>query len=260
MPNYTTSYSSKTKPRYRKNTGNQLPSGRRRQQRRKGAQYLRRSQGFGGRRRPGHGYGGNDRRVYALIMVGCAFLLFVASIVWYANRSVEITLNGAAVKVRINSDIERVISDQELELEPGDLLAVDDEGRVSPLVAARIGRDLFELVARMGFVEGGIAHRDISSGNVMVRTDRLSLDEQVDEGAYDLCLVDFGSAAAATAALLRRDAERRLILRLPSCLRAAQERMRARELPMCMRRRASCGRWRWVRLRSERLATSASML
>ena len=79
------------------------------------------------------------------------------------------------------------------------LLAVDDEGRVSPLVAARIGRDLFELVARMGFVEGGIAHRDISSGNVMVRTDRLSLDEQVDEGAYDLCLVDFGSAAAATA-------------------------------------------------------------
>lgn len=79
------------------------------------------------------------------------------------------------------------------------LLAVDDEGRVSPLVAARIGRDLFELVVRMGFVEGGIAHRDISSGNVMVRTDRLSLDEQVDEGAYDLCLVDFGSAAAATA-------------------------------------------------------------
>lgn len=127
MPNYTTSYSSKTKPRYRKNTGNQLPGGRRRQQRRKGAQYLRRSQGFGGRRRPGHGYGGNDRRVYALIMVGCAFLLFVASIVWYANRSVEITLNGASVKVRINSDIERVISDQELELEPGDLLAVDDE-------------------------------------------------------------------------------------------------------------------------------------
>ena len=127
MPNYTTSYSSKTKPRYRKNTGNQLPGGRRRQQRRKGAQYLRRSQGFGGRRRPGHGYGGNDRRVYALIMVGCAFLLFVASIVWYGNRSVEITLNGASVKVRINSDIERVISDQELELEPGDLLAVDDE-------------------------------------------------------------------------------------------------------------------------------------
>mgnify|MGYP000376364443 CR=1 FL=1 len=41
-------------------------------------------------------------------------------------------------------------------------LAVDGAGRVSPLVAARIGRDLFDLVARMGFVEGGFVHRDIS--------------------------------------------------------------------------------------------------
>lgn len=127
MPNYTTSYSTKNKPRYRKNLGNQLPGGRRRQQRRKNAQYLRRSQGFGGRRRSGHGYGGNDRRPYAIIVVGCAFLLFVASIVWYANRSVEIELNGETTKVRIHSDIERIISDQELDLKPGNLLAVDDE-------------------------------------------------------------------------------------------------------------------------------------
>lgn len=59
-------------------------------------------------------------------MVGCAFLLFVASIVWYANRSVEITLNGEAAKVRINSSIERVIREKELEPRPGNLLAVDD--------------------------------------------------------------------------------------------------------------------------------------
>ena len=127
MPNYTTSYSTKNKPRYHKNLGNQLPGGRRRQQRRKNTQYLRRSQGFGGRRRSGHGYGGNDRRPYAIIVVGCAFLLFVASIVWYANRSVEIELNGETTKVRIHSDIERIISDQELDLKPGNLLAVDDE-------------------------------------------------------------------------------------------------------------------------------------
>ena len=73
-------------------------------------------------------------------------------------------------------------------------LSIDDEGRVSPLVAARIGRDLFELVARMELARGGIVHRDVSTGNVMVRTDRLALDEQVDEGVYDLCLIDFGSA------------------------------------------------------------------
>lgn len=127
MPQYTTSYSTKVKPRYRKNTGNQLPGGRRRQQRRKGAQYLRRSQGFGGKRRSGHGYGGNDRKAYALIVVGCAFLLFVASVVWYANRSVEITLNGETVKVRIHSGVSRLIEDGSVEPAPGDLLAVDDK-------------------------------------------------------------------------------------------------------------------------------------
>ena len=125
MPNYTTSYSTKNKPRYRKNTDGRL-SRARKTPRRKNAQYLRRTQGFGGRRRSGHGYGGNDRRPYALIVVGCAFLLFVASIVWYANRSVEITLNGEAAKIRINSTIERIMSEKELETRPGNLLAVDD--------------------------------------------------------------------------------------------------------------------------------------
>lgn len=74
-------------------------------------------------------------------------------------------------------------------------LAVDGAGRVSPLVAARIGRDLFDLVARMGFVEGGFVHRDISPRNVMVRTLRLTLAQQVEEGVFDLYLIDFGSSA-----------------------------------------------------------------
>ena len=73
-------------------------------------------------------------------------------------------------------------------------LSVDDRGAVSPLTAARIGRDLFELLARLDAVEGGIVHGDVSCGNVMVRTDRLPLEEQVEEGVFDLCLVDFGSA------------------------------------------------------------------
>ena len=74
-------------------------------------------------------------------------------------------------------------------------LAVDGCGRVSPLVAARLGRDLFDLVARMGYVEGGFVHRDISPRNVMVRTSRLSLEQQVDEGVFDRYLIDFGSSA-----------------------------------------------------------------
>lgn len=134
MQNRTTSYGSRTnrryqpKPQYRRNTGNQLPNGRRRQQRRRGNTYLKRSQGFGGRRRPTRGLGQSHdpRRVYALIIVGCALLLFAASILWYANRSVDITLNGETASVRIHSSIDRVISDEELDLNPGNLLAVDD--------------------------------------------------------------------------------------------------------------------------------------
>lgn len=74
-------------------------------------------------------------------------------------------------------------------------LAVDGDDRLSPLIAARLGRDLFELVVRMGLVGGGIVHRDISPANVMVRTTHLSLERQLAEGQFDLCLIDFGSSA-----------------------------------------------------------------
>lgn len=137
MPQYTTSFNSNKKPRYRtaapsrpvrggRSATPQLRGGARKPPRRKNAQYLRHSQGFGGRGRNTHGYGGNARKPYAIIVVGCAFLLFVASIIWYANRSVEITLNGEKTTVRINSTIEHMIEDKELDLKAGNLLAVDD--------------------------------------------------------------------------------------------------------------------------------------
>ena len=75
-------------------------------------------------------------------------------------------------------------------------LAVDDAGRLSPLVAARLGRDLYDLLCRMSLVGEGFVHRDISPANIMVRTARLSLDRQLAEGTFDLCLIDFGSSLA----------------------------------------------------------------
>lgn len=130
MLKHTTSYSMKTKPRPRSRratTGYQLPRGRARATRRKGATYLNRSHGFG--RRGGYRASGrNTRKPYAFIAVGCAFLFFVASIIWYANRSVEITYNGEAASVRINATIEQYITDNGLDAEydAGDLLAVND--------------------------------------------------------------------------------------------------------------------------------------
>lgn len=73
-------------------------------------------------------------------------------------------------------------------------LAVNEQGALSPLAAARIGRDLFALVERMAFIGEGVVHRDISPSNIMVRTSRASLQEQIDDGRFDLCLIDFGSA------------------------------------------------------------------
>lgn len=75
-------------------------------------------------------------------------------------------------------------------------LAVNGEGALSPLMAARIGRDLFALVERMAFVGEGVVHRDISPSNIMIRTSRVSLQEQIDDGRFDLFLIDFGSAFA----------------------------------------------------------------
>ena len=75
-------------------------------------------------------------------------------------------------------------------------LAVDDAGRLSPLTAARLGRDLFDLLCRMALVGEGFVHRDISPANIMVRTARIPLERQIAEGDFDLCLIDFGSSLA----------------------------------------------------------------
>lgn len=74
-------------------------------------------------------------------------------------------------------------------------LAVDETGRLSPLLAARLTRDLFELLARMDLVVGGFAHRDVTPANVMICTALVPLASQIEEGVFDLRLIDFGSAA-----------------------------------------------------------------
>lgn len=48
----------------------------------------------------------------------------------------------------------------------------------------------------MNLVGEGFVHRDISPANIMVRTARLPLDQQLAEGTFDLCLIDFGSSLA----------------------------------------------------------------
>ena len=70
----------------------------------------------------------SSRLPYALIAVGCALVLFIAAVVGYVNRSVDVELNGQKTAVRVGSTLQNLIDDQELTdtYDAGDLLAVDD--------------------------------------------------------------------------------------------------------------------------------------
>ena len=133
MPQYTTSYSTnKKRPTYRRApVGQQLPSSARRRTKKPGATYLHHTQGFGHSNRRRRGTRPNKRNPYALIAVGCALLLFVAAVIGYTNRNVDVELNGSTVQVRINSTLEQLIDAQGIEVRPGNLLAVARRSRSS---------------------------------------------------------------------------------------------------------------------------------
>ena len=118
------------RPTARRDLG-QLPSGQRKRHRKPGAMYLNHSRGFSDRSaRIGNGRTPRrpSRLPYALIAVGCALVLFVAAVVGYVNRSVDVVLNGQETAVRVGSTLQNLIDDQELTdtYDAGDLLAVDD--------------------------------------------------------------------------------------------------------------------------------------
>lgn len=118
------------RPTARRDLG-QLPlSGQRKRHRKPGAMYLSHSRGFsdrsariGNSRTPRR----SSRLPYALIAVGCALVLFIAAVVGYVNRSVDVELNGQKTAVRVGSTL-RISSTNRLTdtYDAGDLLAVDD--------------------------------------------------------------------------------------------------------------------------------------
>ena len=75
------------------------------------------------------------------------------------------------------------------------MLSIDESGVLPPIVVGRIGRDLFDAISRLSILGDSAIHRDLSPANVMIRTSKLSLFEQVDEGFFDIYLIDFGSAS-----------------------------------------------------------------
>jgi len=69
---------------------------------------------------------------------------------------------------------------------------------VDAKVVAGIGAEVFRILERLQILSGELTHRDLSMGNVMLRTSKRSIAEQCETGEYDVCLIDFGAAAFAT--------------------------------------------------------------
>lgn len=188
--------SSFARPRSHGRTGRggyQLPRGRARSKHRPGATYLNHSQGFGRR----HGYrasGPNKRKPYAFIAVGCAALFFLACVIWYVNRSVDITVNGETVGVRINSTIQQYIDDNDLAdtYDAGNLLAVDDT------VLERGGGDRYAITLDGEKVDAdAYGSTELEGGEVLTIDDGADVyeDHDVEATAIEPSLTIDGSGA-----------------------------------------------------------------
>lgn len=100
--------------------------------------------------------------------MGCALLFFAASVIWYLNRSVSITLNGEEASIHINGTIQQLIENEGLDetCEPGDLLAVDDS------VLEREGGARYTVTLDGEAVsEDALATTELTGGEVLEITD-----------------------------------------------------------------------------------------
>lgn len=119
-----------------------------------------------------------------MLIVGCAALFFVASLIWYLNRSVTITLNGAETSVRINANINQIIEDEGLAdtCEPGNLLAVDDS------VLERGGGDSYHVTLDGTFIdEADYGTTEVTGGEELEITDG---DDVYEEHTVDATVIE----------------------------------------------------------------------
>ncbi len=67
---------------------------------------------------------------------------------------------------------------------------------------ATIGLAVLDVLENASRLDATLVHRDLTPANIMIRTNAQSLEEQVEQGKFDVCLIDFGSAMAP----MRKDA------------------------------------------------------
>ena len=66
---------------------------------------------------------------------------------------------------------------------------------IEPITVAAIAKAVLKTLLNAQSLEGAFVHRDLSPRNIIIRTERASLQQQVDSCCFDICLVDLGSAS-----------------------------------------------------------------
>lgn len=76
------------------------------------------------------------------------------------------------------------------------LQAEHDDASLPAHTVAQLGIAVLDVLDRTDHLDQPFVHRDISPSNILLRTDRRPLDEQLASGKFDLYLVDLGSASS----------------------------------------------------------------
>ena len=66
---------------------------------------------------------------------------------------------------------------------------------IEPITVAAIAKAVLKTLLNAQSLEGAFVHRDLSPRNIIIRTERASLQQQVDSCCFDICLVDLGSVS-----------------------------------------------------------------
>lgn len=61
-------------------------------------------------------------------------------------------------------------------------------------IVAALGLSVLKIILSTQSLDTPFVHRDLSMRNIMLRHDRIPLEEQVSSGYFDVCLIDMGSA------------------------------------------------------------------
>lgn len=72
---------------------------------------------------------------------------------------------------------------------------------MNPSLVCSIGKAVLKVLLNTKCLEEKFLHRDISPTNILIRTNRKSLSQQIRENTLDIVLVDFGSSSYGSAAL-----------------------------------------------------------